>query len=218
VLGDDSNEDEAHDYNGMPRWRLSLETGYSQWIYNPDSLYPSYERYINILEKGWDVSAQAAWFPWAKGGMGAEWIWFLSKARRNGVRVDSATAYDLRDRVSAVYYGPVFLSRLRFGRFGLLVGAFGAGLLDFHYAWTANGRPYVVEARTFAVVPEVGWEYSFYRLVSFGINGRAVLADLKDYTFNGEKVSLKQPDDPHYWNVIGLTRFELNAGVRFGLD
>jgi hypothetical protein len=219
VLGDDINEDEAHDYNGMPRWRLGLETGYSQWIYNPDSLYPSYERYINSVETGWDVSAQAAWFPWAKGGIGAEWIWFLSRSRQNGVRVDSAgSTYDLRDRVSAVYYGPVFLSRVRFGRFGLLVGAFGAGLLDFHYDWTANGRASRVEARTFAVVPQVGWEYSFYRLVSFGVNARAVLADLKEYTFNGKKVTLKQPDDPHYWSVIGLTRFELNAGIRFGLD
>lgn len=219
VLGDDINEDEAHDYNGMPRWRLALETGYSQWIYNPDSLTSSYERYLNTLESGWDFSAQAAWFPWPRGGIGAEWIWFLSKTQRDGVRVDSARpAYDLRDRVSAIYYGPVFLSRAHFGRFGLLVGAFGAGLLDFNYDWTANGKPYRVEARTFAVVPEVGWEYACYRLVSVGINARAVLADLKSYTLNGKKVSIKQPDDPHYWNNIGLTRFELNAGIRFGLD
>jgi hypothetical protein len=219
VLGDDANEDEAHDYNGMPRWRLALETGYSQWLYNPDSLTSSYERYLNTLESGWDFSAQAAWFPWPRGGIGAEWIWFLSKTQRDGVRVDSSgPTYDLRDRVSAIYYGPVFLSRVHFGRFGLLVGAFGAGLLDFHYDWTANGKPYRVEARTFAVVPEVGWEYACYRLVSVGINARAVLADLKSYTLNGKKVSIKQPDDPHSWNNIGLTRFELNAGIRFGLD
>lgn len=218
ILGDEANEEESYDYKGLPAWRLSLEGGYSQWIFNPDSLYPSYERYINTLETGWDLSAQAAWFPWSKGGIGAEWIWFLSKAQRNGVRVDPSTAVDFRDRVSEVYYGPVFLSRLRFGRFGLLVGGFGAGLLDFHYVWTANGKLSVVEAHTIAVVPEVGWEYSFYRLVSFGINARAVLADLNEYTYNGKKVKLKQPDDPHYWANIGLTRFEINAGFRFGLD
>ena len=218
VLGDDYNEDEDHDYNGMPAYRLALETGYSQWIYNPDSLYKSYERYINTLETGWDFSAQAVWFPWAKGGVGVEWIWFLSRTRRDGVVVSpTMPAIDLQDRVSAVYYGPTFLSRLQFGRFGLLVGAFGAGMLDFHYTWYGNGKKYVVDAKTFAVVPEVGWEYSFYRLVSFGINARAVIADLNDYTFNGKKVSLKQPDDPHYWRYIGLNRFELNGGIRFGL-
>jgi hypothetical protein len=219
VLGDDFNEEESHDYRGLPRLRLALDGGYTQWIYNPDSLAPAYERYINTLESGWNVSAQAAWFPWAKGGIGAEWIWFLSKARRNQVQVDrSGATFDLRDRVSEVYYGPVFLSRLHFGRFGLLVGAFGAGWLDFHYTWFANGQKFVVDAHTFAVVPEVGWEWSFYRLFSVGLNARAVLADLKEYTFNGKRVSLKQPEDPHYWNVIGLSRFEVDAGVRFGLD
>ena len=219
VLGDDINDDEAHDYNGMPRMRLALETGYSQWIFNPGGLTPSYERYINTLETGWDYSAQAAWFPWAKGGIGAEWIWFLSKAEGDGVLIDTVgTRRNLRERASAVYYGPVFLSRVRVGRFGLLVGAFGAGLLDFRDAWTSDGVRNVVEARTLAVVPQVGWEYSFYRLVGMGINARAVLADLKEYTFNGKRVKIEQPDDPHSWSSIGLSRFELNAGFRFGLD
>lgn len=219
VLGDDVNEDEDHDYNGMPSWRLALETGYSQWIYNPSGLTPAYERYINRLETGWDFAAQAAWFPWTKGGIGLEWIWFLSKTEGNAVPVDTAgTLLDLRERVSAVYYGPVFLSRVKCGRFGLLVGAFGAGLLDFRDAWFANGNRNVVDAATLAVVPEVGWEYSFYRLVSMGINARAVLADLQEYTYNGKKIKIKQPDDPHSWSSIGLSRFELNVGFRFGMD
>ncbi len=218
VLGDDFNEDESHDYNGMPVMRLALETGYSQWIYNPTGLTPSYERYINTLETGWDFAAQTAWFPWAKGGVGVEWIWFLSKSRRDGVIVDTlGTQVDLSDRVSTVYYGPTFLSRLQFGRFGLIVGGFGAGLVDFHYTWYANGRRSVVDATTYGFVPQVGWEYSFYRLVSMGINARALISDMDDYTYNGKKVTIKQPDDPHYWRFIGLSRFELNAGIRFGL-
>jgi hypothetical protein len=218
VLGDDLNEEESHDYKGIPRLRLVLETGYSQWLYNPDNLTKSYNSYLNTLESGWSFSAQAAWFPWPKGGMGAEWIWFLSKAGRNGVRVDSARVFDLRERASSVYYGPVFLSRVHFGRFGLLVGSFGAGLLLFHDAWTASGMPIVVEAHTLAVVPAVGWEYSFYRLVSLGVTARAVLASVKEYTFNGKKTQLQQPDDPNYWRTIQLNRFEITAGIRFGLD
>jgi hypothetical protein len=219
VFGDDTNEDEAHDYGGMPRLRFAIETGYSQWIYNPDSITSSYDDYLNTLESGWDISAQAAWFPWAKGGIGAEWIWFLSKAHQSGVKVDeSGTPVNLSERVSSVYYGPVFLSRMRFGRFGQIVGGFGAGLLDFRDGWYANGRFTLVEARTIAFVPQVGWDYSFYRLVSVGINARAVLADIGEYTYNGKQVKLEQPEDPHSWNSIGLTRFEINAGFRFGLD
>jgi hypothetical protein len=219
VLGDDANDEESHDYGGMPRMRFALETGYSQWIYNPDSITRSYDRYLNTLESGWDLSAQAAWFPWAKGGIGAEWIWFLSKAHKNGVTEEEGAApVDLSERVSAVYYGPVFLSRMRFGRFGLLVGGFGAGLLDLRDGWYTNGRYTLVEATTLAFVPQVGWDYSFYRLVSVGINARAVLADVGEYTYNGKKVKLEQPEDPHSWSSIGLSRFELNAGFRFGLD
>lgn len=219
MLGDDLNEEESHDYRGMPRLRLVLETGYSQWLYNPDDVTESYHDYLNSLESGWSYAAQAAWFPWAKGGIGGEWIWFLSKARRNGVKVDTAgPAYDMRERASAVYYGPVFLSRVRFGRWGILVGAFGAGWLTFRDAWTASGTPYVAEASTFAVVPSVGYEYSFYRLVSAGVTARAVLADVKEYTFNGKKVKLEQPSDNHFWQTIQLNRFELSAGIRFGMD
>lgn len=219
VLGDDSNEDDAHDYSGMPRMRFAVESGFSQWIFNPDSISRSYDKYLNTLETGWDISAQAAWFPWAKGGIGAEWIWFLSKAHRNGVTFQNGGAgVNLNERVSSVYYGPVFLSRIRFGRFGLLVGGFGAGFLDFRDGWYANGKYYLVEANTFAFVPQVGWDYAFYRLVSVGINARAVLADINDYTYNGKKVELQQPDDPHSWSSISLTRFEINAGLRFGLD
>lgn len=219
ILGDDINEEESHDYNGMPKMRLALETGYSQWMFNPDSISSSYDAYLNTLESGWDVSASAAWFPWPKGGVGAEWIWFLSKAQDNAVATSttSPALHAMRDRVSFVYYGATFLSRMHFGRFGLLIGGFGAGPLFMDYTWTDNGTPYVVKAETYAAVANVGWDYSFYRLVSVGINARALLSNMRSYTFNGHKVTLKQPDDPHYWRNISLTRFELNAGIRFGL-
>jgi len=219
ILGDDINEEESHDYNGMPKLRLSLETGYSQWMYNPDSISPDYEKFLNSLESGWDFSAQVAWFPWPKGGIGAEWIWFLSKAQGDNILLDttSRVRHSMRDRASFIYYGPTFLSRLQFGRFGLIVAGFGAGFLFVNDSWTDNGQANVVKAKTYAAVADVGWDYSVYRLISFGINGRALLSNLREYTFNGEKVSIKQPDDPHYWSNITLTRFELNAGIRFGL-
>lgn len=219
VLGDDFNEDESHDYNGLPRLRLSMETGYSQWMYNPDSLAPAYDKYLNTLESGWNFAADVAWFPWPKGGIGASWIWFLSKSQRNGVQTDKTNTlpHNLRDRASFVYYGPTFMSRLQYGRFGMLVGSFGAGLLMMHYTWLDNGLDNVVKAKTYAAVANLGWEYSVYRLVSFGINARGLLSNLREYTYNGRKVSVKQPDDPHYWSNISLTRFELDAGIRFGL-
>jgi hypothetical protein len=219
ILGDDVNEDDSHDYNGLPKMRLALETGYSQWMYNPSGVTQEYDEYLNTLESGWDYSAEAAWFPWPKGGVGANWIWFLSKAGGDGVKTDStgATLHNLRERASFVYYGPTFLSRLQFGRFGLLVGDFGAGLLFVNDTWTDNGKKYVVKAKTYAAVASVGWEYSFYRLVSAGINARILLSNVREYTFNGQKVTIAQPDDPRYWSNITMSRFELNAGVRFGL-
>ncbi len=219
ILGDDVNEEESHDYNGMPKLRLSMETGYSQWMYNPDSVTDQYDKFLNTLESGWDFSAEAAWFPWPKGGIGANWIWFLSKAAGDQIQTDpkSDARHDIRERASFVYFGPTFLSRLQFGRFGLLVGGFGGGMLFVNDSWTDNGRSYVVKAKTYAAVANVGWDYSFYRLVSFGINARALLSNVKEYTFNGQKVVIKQPDDPHYWSNITLSRFELNAGIRFGL-
>src|SRR5688572_5742102 len=65
VLGDDFSQEESHDYGGMPKLRLNLETGYSQWIYNPDSLSPAYDKYLNNLESGWNFAADFVYFPWA---------------------------------------------------------------------------------------------------------------------------------------------------------
>ena len=220
VLGDDFNQEEEHDYNGMPKWRLLLETGYSQWMYNPDSLAGEYDAYLNEVESGWSHVAEVAYFPWPKGGVGMTWIWFLSKAQDDAVAVDSrlaASPHRLSDRISVIYYGPNFLSRLQFGRFGLLVGGFSAGWLEMHYRMIDDGVPNLVKAASPAVAVSVGWEYAFYRLVSFGLNGRFLMSNITEYTYNGEKVKIELPDDPNAWNDISMTRVELTAGVRFGL-
>jgi hypothetical protein len=218
VLGDDFNEDESHDYNGMPKLRLNLETGYSQWIYNPDSLTSDYENYLNTLESGWNFAADLVWFPWPKGGVGMTWIWFLSNAQENGVVTDSGSTekHNLRDRASFVYYGPTFMSRLQFGRFGLLVGGFSVGWMDMHYTQYDNGETGDVKAGSLAVVANVGWEYACYRLVSLGVNARMLLSNIDEYTYNGEKVDINE-GNKGVWNDITLTRFELDFGVRFGL-
>ncbi|MEO6095600.1 MAG: hypothetical protein ABIW76_07940 [Fibrobacteria bacterium] len=219
VLGDDFNEDESHDYSGLPRWRLNLESGYSQWMYNPDSLTPSYERYLNTLESGMNLAADLVWFPWDKGGVGLTWIWFLSKASQNDVQTDSGAVarHRLRDRASYVYYGPVFMSRLRAGRFGLLVGSCSGGWMNVNYTLSDNGAPGEVKASAFAVVANVGWEYAVYRLVSFGINGRVLLCNIAKYTYNGKQIDINDHAGPNQWRNIGMSRFELDAGIRFGL-
>jgi hypothetical protein len=219
VLGDDFNQDESHDYNGMPKLRLNLETGYSQWMYNPDSLSPDYDEYLNTLESGWNTAVDVAWFPWAKGGIGLTWIWFLSKAHETGVVTDttSKAGHEIRERASFVYYGPTFLSRLQFGRFGLIVGSFSAGWMDIRDDWTDNGAINKVKAGEVAVVVNVGWEYSMYRLVSLGVNGRVLLCNVTQYTYNGEKVNVNDDDAPEHWGNISMNRFELDFGIRFGL-
>jgi hypothetical protein len=219
VLGDDFNEEESHDYTGLPRWRLNLESGYSQWMYNPDSLTHSYERYLNTLESGMNLAADLVWFPWDKGGVGLTWIWFLSKASQNDVQTDSGAIarHRLSDRASFVFYGPIFMSRLQAGRFGLLVGSVSGGWMDIHYTFSRDGIPNNVKAGAFAVVANVGWEYAVYRLVSFGLNGRVVLCNVHKYTYNGKSIDINDTGGPEQWRNIGMSRFELDAGIRFGL-
>ncbi|MDB5103508.1 MAG: hypothetical protein JWP91_1197 [Fibrobacteres bacterium] len=218
VLGDDFNQDESHDYNGMPKLRLNLETGYSQWMYNPDSLTSDHDRYLNTMESGWNIAADVAWFPWDKGGLGLTWIWFLSKSDAGNVKMDSAgPGHKMRERASFVYYGPTFLSRMQFGRFGLIVGSFSAGWLDIRDYWTDNGAVNDVKAGEVAVVANVGWEYAFYRLVSLGVNGRVLLCNVTKYTYNGVKINVNDDAGPDQWGNISMNRFELDFGIRFGL-
>jgi hypothetical protein len=220
VLGEDFNEDENREYSNQLKLRLSVETGYSHWMYDPNLSTQSYQNYADGLEEGWDYSAQLAYFPWSKGGIGAEWIWFLSRNKGDNIRRDTgsaAPAHSMRERVSFVYYGPTFLSRIQFDRYGLLIGGVGAGLLLVHDGFTDNGHYNLVEATTYAVVGQVGWDYPIFRSLGVGVNGRILLADIKEYTYNGHKVTIKQPDDPHYWINIFLNRLELNFGLRFGL-
>lgn len=220
MLGDDFNQEETHDYGGLPKLRLNLETGYSQWIYDPDSLSPAYEKYLNNLESGWNFAADIVYFPWAKGGLGLTWIWFLSNAEQKGVQKDtgSTALSDLRDRASYVYYGPTFMSRMKAGRNGLLVGSFSMGWMDMHYTIYENGSVGDVKAGQLAAVVNVGWEYAVYRFISIGVNARMLLCNLEEYTYNGEKVNIN--DDaagPEQWSGIAMDRFELDFGIRFGL-
>jgi hypothetical protein len=218
VLGDDFNQDEDHDYNGMPKLRLVLSTGYSHWLYNPDSMYKSYERYLNTLESGWNFSGQAVWFPWAQGGIGAEWIWFLSKTSGQGIKAsETDVGHTLRDRASYVYYGPTFMSRVQFGRFGLLTGAFGGGILFCRSSFSVDGRSALLQTRTYAFVPQVGWEYSCYRLLSVGINARGIISNFTEYEINGRKVVIEQPEDENWRSQVSMNRLELNASMIFGL-
>lgn len=218
VLGDDFNQDEDHDYNGMPKLRLAFGGGFSHWFHDPDSLYGPYERYMQKIENGTALSAQAVWFPWAQGGIGAEWIWFISRTKGMGIRLREGDAgHDLRDRASFVYYGPTFMSRLQFGRFGMLTGAFGAGMLFMRYTYRLDGQAGVQTGSTYAFVPQVGWEYSFYRLLSMGINVRGLMANLTEYEQNGQKVVLTQPIDETWTYQIKMSRIEVIATLVFGL-
>ena len=48
VLGDDYNEEEGEDYLGLPRLRLSLEGGFSQWLFPEDtSLTAAGKKYLD---------------------------------------------------------------------------------------------------------------------------------------------------------------------------
>lgn len=219
VMGDDFNTDESEDYSGLPKLRLALETGYSRWLYSPDGISKDYDDYLSNVQSGWNYAAELAYFPWAKGGFGMNWIWFLSKAHEKGIIMDTASnvPHELRERVSFLYFGPTFLTRLQYGRFGLIVVGFGAGWLTAHDSWTDNGTINVVEASNFAVATNIGWDYSLYRFVSIGINGRFILSNVREYTYNGRKVTLTQPDEAHHWVNIPLHRLEINAGIRFGL-
>jgi len=219
VLDDELNEDESADYAGLPKLRLSLEAGFSRWQYNHDTVTSDYKDYLNDVQNAWNYSAELAYFPWPKGGIGVNWIWFLSKAQGRDILPyrNSTISHDLKERVSFVYIGPTFLTRMHTGRFGLLVAGVGAGWLTVRRTWTDNGVGNLLEAANYAVTANLGWDYSIYRFLGVGINGRFILCNVREYTYNGKRITIVQPEAAYHWSNMPLHRFELNAGVRFGL-
>ena len=219
VLGDDFNYEESEDYLSLPRLRLSVEGGFSQWLFPEDtSLTSGGKKYADDQQAAWNAAADAIYYFAPRGGVGLSWVWFLSRTQTQDLVVRSGGGpHDLKERMSIVYLGPSFWTRVRAGRFGLAHAGFGAGYLGLRDTWTDNGASNVVEARTFALVTSLGWDYSIFRFVGVGINGRFVFSNIKEWRLNGEKVVVEDPLNQFYWFNVPLYRLELNAGLRIFL-
>lgn len=219
ILGDDLNSEESDDYVSLPMMRLSVDGGVSQWLMGDDSgLTSAGKKYINDQRTGRDLSVDATCYFLPRGGIGLTWIWFISRtAAENLVFTPGAPAHDLKERLSMTYIGPSFWTRLRAGRYGLVHVGFGAGYLSVLNTWTDNGEAVKVEAKTYGVVTSLGWDYSFLRYLGIGLNGRFIFSNVKEWTRNGEKIRLEDPEDETVWTNVPLYRLELNAGLRIFL-
>jgi len=219
VLGDDLNEEESADYVSLPKLRLAVDAGLSQWLISDDSTYTKAGKgYEDDLQSGRDVSVDAVYYFMPRGGAGLTWIWFLSRTSSQDLVLRTGEApRDLEERLSMYYIGPSFWTRVRAGRYGLLHAGFGAGYLHMLDTWTDDGEAVRVEAKSYALVTSVGWDYSFMRHLGLGLNGRFVFSTVKEWTYNGERVRVEDPVDVNHWINMPLYRLELNAGVRFFL-
>ena len=208
VLGDDFNQEESDDYVSLPMLRLSVDAGFSQWMISDDtSLTSAGKSYVDDQQQGTDLSVDAVCYFLPRGGFGLTWIWFLSRTDAdNLVLRQGGAAHDLKERVSITYIGPSFWTRLRTGRYGMTHVGFGAGYLGVLDAWLDNGISNKVEAKTFAIVTNLGWEYSVMRFIGFGISGRFVFSNIKEWTLNGEKVKVEDPENQFMWYNVPLYR------------
>lgn len=219
VLGDDLNQEENDDYASLPMLRLSLDAGFSHWISSDDTgTTAAGSAYEDDQQQGQNLSADLVAYFLPRGGIGLTWIWFLSRTEAEDlVYRPGYTALDIKERVSITYLGPSFWSRLIAGRYGLVHAGFGAGYLGLLNTWTANGEPHKVEAKTWALVTSVGYDYTYARWGGIGISGRFVFSNIDEWTFDGEKVVTEDVNDEYMWYNWPLYRVELNAGLRFHL-
>lgn len=219
LLGLDNKDDEAREYRGLPKFRLAVDGGYSRWIFDPDSVSGDFSDYYNSLENGTALSIQAVWFPWLKGGLGGEWIWFLTHASAHAKDLypGSGTLWDRTERASFVYWGATFCSRVRAGPRGLLQANFGAGYLDILDDWIENGARAVVTAHNLALSTSVDYDWTLNAWLALGLQGRFIFSNVNDYVYNGKKVHLDNPSGPDEFATIQMYRLELAAGLRFQL-
>jgi hypothetical protein len=219
VVGDDFNEEDNQEYVSLPRLHLSGQYGYSQWLFSPDSVSPSYDKYLDKLETGTSVSASLVYFFWPKGGIGFNWILFTSRESDTtvGMNIRDPSLHVLKERVSVYYWGPDFLTRLHLSQNIMLVGGLGAGYLHFLNTGYDNGVPFKIEAHNYAVQTHVGCDYSLMRYWAIGIEGRFVFSNLREYTYNGKKVVLEDPENNFMWYNVPLYRLELSLGIHLML-
>ncbi len=216
VLGDDLNEDEGADYVSLPKLRLSVEAGLSQWLMPDDSNFTKAgKRYADDQQSGRDMSADVVYYFLPRGGAGLTWIWFISRTSADDIVFHPGDSpMDVEERLSIYYIGPSFWTRVRAGRYGLIHAGFGGGYLHVLDTWTADGEAVRVEAKSYAFVTSIGWDYSFLRYLGLGLNGRFVFSTVQEWTRNGERIRVVQPEEKNWWSNWPLYRLELNAGVR----
>jgi len=217
ILGDDFNEDDLHEYASLPKLRLSGQTGISKWLHDPDSISSGYDKYLNRLEMGQNLSTELAYFFWPKGGLGVNWIWFISRATGSGFeeKIGSKTLHTVSERMSVWYLGPDFLTRLHITQNTLLIGGLGVGYLNYTNTGIDNGFVFRATAENYALQVHVGADYSIFRFLALGVEGRFVFSNTREMVYNHKKYRAEDPDNQYMFYNWGLYRLELNAGLHF---
>lgn len=217
AVGEDFNEDDNHEYASLPPMRLSGEFGISKWLYNPDSVSSDYDRYLNRLELGQSLSAELAYFFWPKGGLGVNWIWFISRATGEGFteHIGTFETHQVRERMSVWYAGPDFLTRMHLTQNTLLIGGLGVGYLNYTNTGIDNSFVYRATAENYALQVHVGTDYSIFRFLALGLEGRFLFSNVREIIYNHKKFRAEDPENKYMWYNLGLYRFELSAALHF---
>ncbi|RNI23670.1 hypothetical protein [Rufibacter latericius] len=203
----------------FPRLRVGISGGYSfRTASVQDGLDPAFEDYIEKLKKGYNLSADVAYYFSEQMGAGLRYSTYGASNKADNVSAtlpDGTMVYgSMSDDITINFIGPYFSSRmLNTNKLNALIFNVGLGYLGYQDKAVLLTDKYTIKGSTLGFSADVGYDMRIAKKLSLGLQLSLVSGVLKEYELsNGLSTQTVKLNEESYEN---LARIDLSVGLRF---
>ena len=191
------------DSYAVPRFRLSIDGGFTYQFAGYDGFPPSYKNQVQTL---WGFGGEIDYFiARSKFGIGLKYYYSFTEANDDLLLIDG-TVLEVRDElIQFNFAGASVLLRKISADDQLIHFYLMGGLLFYQTSLTINGDPLRQEGDTFGAGFGVNYDYRLSERVGVGVGLELLIAQLSQITVNG----VTQVGE------FDVSRINLTVGLRF---
>ncbi|WP_205501381.1 hypothetical protein [Rufibacter psychrotolerans] len=207
------------DLQMFPRLRLGVSGGWSYRLASVNDGVPAdFKEYIEGLKKGYNISADAAYYFSEQMGAGLRYSTYRASNEINDVSAVSSGGTiihgKMSDKISVTFVGPYFSSRmLSANKLNGFFANLGLGYLGYTDEVVQVNDRFTIKGSTVGLSGDLGYDVRIAKKLSLGFQLSMVTGTLREYEVSsGTSTRTVKLDQENYEN---LSRIDLSVGLRF---
>jgi hypothetical protein len=193
--------------SGSQSFSLCLNGGYSYRIMvAPAGSYNSYSTYLDRKKSGTNLTVDFLWIN-DMYALGIGYNRFFNSASGKNVQLAQFDRVDVHEKIRVDYYNIQIhrikeVSKTRFS----MDFEFGLGLVKYYNDSTAYTETIAIDGKTYGLHGAISFDYKIFNFIALELKPKLFMAILSEETKDGNYFKLNPKE--------GLTRFDINAGIR----